>query len=169
MTLITPAGALSLRPGALAAISLVLVLSAPSAEAGSLGRCTTAETPWPVVLPDGSVHEEKQLNICLSQELNPVTGLHRITVGKHAVGSYTSRIGRSEAPAGNDPVLVFYRNASNEHRLVGYAWPDGETMRTYRLVDPAGSSSELRRLARMPLLERPDAGEDLILIAAVRY
>jgi len=141
------------------------LLATPQAEANR-GRCATADAPWPIILPDGAVHEGGRLKICLSLTLNPVTGLHEIQIGKYSIGRYMSRIGDSEGQVSDSPVLVFLRNLSGQHRLIGYAWPNGDSMRTYRLFDLSRPRKEALRAARTPLLEDIDTDDTSVLMAA---
>ena len=106
------------------------------------------------------------MRVCLRHSLNPVTGLHEIKIDKQTFGRYMSRIGESEGRTEDTPVLVFHRNSSGQHRLVGYAWPDGDSMTTYRLFDLSRPHKEALRLAKAPLLQELDSGSETILMAA---
>jgi hypothetical protein len=150
--------------GTLALGVVVLLVSVP-AEAQYRGKCATADTPWPVVLPDGSVHDGSRLKVCLRHSLNPVTGLHEINIDRHSFGRFMSRIGESEGRTEDTPVLVFHRNALGQHRLVGYAWPHGDSMTTYRLFDLGRPYKEALKLARAPLLKEVDSDSEMVLMA----
>jgi hypothetical protein len=134
------------------------------------GRCIRVETPWPVVLPDGSAHQAGTLRLCLRHEWTPVTGLHEIRVDGTSLGLFMSRIGKSEGRSERDPLVVFQRNVNEQHRLVGYAWPEGEVMRTFTLRQVDESPREIprgtarKRNKRLPLI---DSDETKVLVAAV--
>jgi hypothetical protein len=91
----------------------------------------------------------------------------KIRVNGHTVGiAYPCRVGTSEARVEeNVPVVVFRPTASGEFHLVGYAWPHGKTMRTYRLHEPRFGRKIAAQLAQAPLL---DETEGIALLAAVR-
>ena len=117
------------------------------------GQCARIELPWPIVLPDGSTHEAGSLKLCLQQMWTPASGLHEIRVNGRSIGLFMSRVGTSEAPVERVPVVVFRRNGTDEHYLLGYAWPDGEIMRTYLLHKFGKAPRAIARKSRLPLLE----------------
>ena len=142
-----------------------LVVLAPSlAWSQNRGQCARIETPWPVVLPDGSTHDAGSLNLCLQQMWTPASGLHEIRVNGRSIGLFMSRIGTGEGPVELLPVVVFQRNGTNERYLLGYAWPNGETMRTYILQRSGKAPRVIARNSRLPLL---DSENTEILIAAL--
>ncbi len=147
------------------ALGVVVALTPATARAEETGRCARADVPWPVTLPDGSTHDAGALALCLQQMWTPASGLHEIRVNGHPTGLFMSRLGNTEGPAESTPVMVFARNLSGEHRLIGYAWPDGDVMRTYTLRKFGKVSTVVARQERLPLLDRPDA--DIVLVAAL--
>ncbi|MHC4093932.1 MAG: hypothetical protein ACYSVY_27280 [Planctomycetota bacterium] len=146
------------------ALGLVVALTSSPAWSESPGRCAKVEVPWPIVLPDGSAHEAGSLRVCLQQMWTPAAGLHEVRVNGTAIGLFMSRVGKSENPAEPGPIVIFQRNGTDEHYLVGYAWPDGETMRTYALHKFGKVTNATARRLRLPLLDSPD---NEILLAAL--
>ncbi len=138
-----------------AAVTLgTLVALAPAlAWSQDRGQCARIELPWPIVLPDGSAHEAGSVKLCLQQMWTPASGLHEIRVNGTSIGLFMSSVGKSEGPVERVPVVVFQRNGTDEHYLVGYAWPDGETMRTYTLRRFGKAPRGIARKSRLPLLE----------------
>jgi hypothetical protein len=147
-------------------LGVVVALGPSTAWAEEVGRCARAELPWAVTLPDGSTHDAGSLTLCLQQLWTPVSGLHEIRVNGHATGLFMSRLGRAEGPIEKTPVMVFaHPITSDEYRLVGYAWPDGDVMRTYTLRRSGKVPTTVAKRARLPLLDRPDA--DTVQVAAL--
>jgi hypothetical protein len=111
-----------------------LILFAPAAAQGS-GDCLQAEVPTPMVLPDGSEHPAGSLRICMSKNYSPVSGLHKTSVDGRVIGLFRSRQGVSEAEftGRNDPFVLFHRGENDHLVLVGFAWPSGERLQTYRM------------------------------------
>jgi hypothetical protein len=150
--------------------ALTLALGAVVAFAPSLtwsqqrGQCARIDTPWPMVLPDGSIHEAGSLNLCLQQMWTPASGLHEIRVNGKSLGLFMSRVGTGEGPVEGMPVVVFQRNGTDERSLLGYAWPDGAVMKTYVLDGFGRSPRKIARKAPLPLLESVTTE---ILIAAL--
>ena len=134
-------------------LGAVVVLAPSLAWSEDRGQCARIEAPWPMVLPDGSTHEAGSLKLCLQQMWTPASGLHEIRVNGRSIGLFMSRVGTSEEPVEGVPVVVFQRNGTDEHYLVGYAWPDGEAMRTYILRRFGEVPREIARNLRLPLLE----------------
>ena len=153
--------------GWLAALALgILVAFTPSpAWAEQTGRCARAAVPWPVTLPDGSVHDAGTLKLCLQQMWTPASGLHEIRVNEHPMGVFISRLGRTEGLVDTTPMMVFERSVTDRYSLIGYAWPDGDAMRTYTLRKFGKVSETVSKRASMPLFERPDT--DIVLVAAL--
>ena len=141
------------RWAAAVALGAVVALAPSLAWSQDPGRCARVEAPWPMVLPDGSTHEAGSLKLCLQQMWTPASGLHEIRVNGRSIGLFMSRVGTSEAPVERVPVVVFQRNGTDEHYLLGYAWPDGEIMRTYLLHKFGKAPRAIARKSRLPLLE----------------
>jgi len=124
--------------------------------------------PWSFVLPDGSVIPAGALTLCLSRVHDPVTGLHELRAEGHDVGLYMSRLGQAEGDPEGDPealpVVVFGVSAVGSHRLLGYTFPVGDRIETFRFYDPRAGAAELVA-ARGPLLA-PEASGETMLIAA---
>ena len=95
----------------------------------------------------------------------PASGLHEIRINGHPTGLFMSRLGTTEGLVEDTPIMVFGRDPSGEHRLIGYAWPDGEVMRTYTLRKFGKVSAAVSKRASLPLLDRSDA--DVVLVAAL--
>ena len=142
-----------LRWAAVLALGAVVVLAPSPAWSQNRGQCARIEVPWPVVLPDGSTHEAGSLNLCLQQMWTPASGLHEIRVNGKPIGLFMSRVGTSEESGEGVPVVVFQRYGSDEHHLVGYAWPDDGAMRTYVLRKFGKASRDTARNSPLPLLE----------------
>jgi len=135
------------------AVLALLALAASPAWSQNRGQCAQIEAPWPMVLPDGSTHEAGALKLCLQEMWTPASGLHEIRVNGASLGLFMSRVGTSEEPAEGVPVVVFQRDGTNEHYLVGYAWPDGRTLRTYVLRWTGERSRAIARNAQLPLFK----------------
>lgn len=148
------------------ALGLLVALAPSPAWSESTGRCASVELPWPVVLPDGSAHEAGSLKVCLQQMWTSAAGLHEIRVNGTAIGLFMSRVGESESPAEPGPIVIFQRRGTDEHYLVGYAWPNGDVMRTYALHKFGKVTDAMARRLRRPLLDSPD---NEILLAALDH
>ena len=143
-----------IRWAAAVALGAVVAIAPSLAWSQDRGQCARIEAPWPIVLPDGSAHEAGSLKLCLQQMWTPASGLHEIRVNGRSIGLFMSRVGTSEEPVEGVPVVVFQRNGTDEHYLVGYAWPDGETMRTYTLRRfGKAPRNVIARNSRLPLVE----------------
>lgn len=141
-----------------------LVFLAPSpAWSQDRGRCARIETPWPVVLPDGSTHDAGSMNLCLQQMWTPASGLHEVRVNGKSTRLFMSRVGTSEATVEGVPIVVFQRNETDEHHLIGYAWPDGSDMRTYILRRSGKAPDLIATNSPLPLLT---SGNTEVLMAA---
>jgi hypothetical protein len=146
-------------------VALAMIGAALPAQAQGRDRCVNVVSPRPIILPDGSRHEPGLLQLCLNHVSDPVTAHLKIRVNGQTVGiAYPCRVGVSEART-EDPIVVFKRASSGEFYLVGYAWPDGETMRTYRLHESRFGRKVAALMAKAPLLEET---EGIALMAAVR-
>ena len=152
------------RWAAAVALGAVVILAPSPAWSEDRGQCARIEAPWPIVLPDGSTHEAGSLKLCLQQMWTPASGLHEIRVNGMSIGLFMSRVGTSEGPVEGLPVVVFQRYGTDEHHLVGYAWPDGGAMRTYVLRKFGKAPRETARNSRLPLLESETTE---ILVAAL--
>ena len=141
------------RWAAAVALGAMVILAPSLAWSQDRGQCARIDAPWPMVLPDGSVHEAGSLNLCLQQMWTPASGLHEIRVNGVSLGLYTSRVATSERPVEDMPVVVFQRTETDERQLLGYAWPDGEFMRTYILQGTGKTSRTITQNSRLPLLE----------------
>ena len=141
-------------------LTLVMVAFAGSpAWSESSGRCAWVEVPWPTTLPDGSMHEAGAIKLCLQQMWTPASGLHEIQINGASFGLFMSRVGRNEGRIEDVPMVVFQKNATGQHHLIGYAWPDGDAMRTYVLHQSGKASSTMarsKRKKRLPLFETED-------------
>ena len=133
-------------------VGAVLALAPSLTWSESRGQCARIEAPWPIVLPDGSIHEAGSLKLCLQQMWTPASGLHEIRVNERTIGMFMSRVGTSEQPVESVPIVVFQRNGTDEHHLVGYAWPDGESMRTYFLRRSGEAARAIAWDSQLPLL-----------------
>ncbi len=132
-----------------AAVLLCLIVGAV-ARAETPAGCVSLDVPAPFILPDGTVHAAAPLRLCLDDELNPVTGLHRIYVRGQPAGYALSRVSTPEAPVNSGPYAVF-RADRGRLRLAGYAVAyDGRTY-LYRLREPRvapGAVSATKRAGR---------------------
>jgi hypothetical protein len=147
---------------------LVVAFAGSPAWSESRGRCAWVEVPWPMTLPDGSAHEAGRVKLCLQQMWTPASGLHEIQVNGASRGLFMSRAGSSEGPISDLPVVVFQKYETGEYHLIGYAWPDGDSMRTYVLHQSGKAPSATawnKRKKRLPLFETEDHE---ILAALVR-
>jgi hypothetical protein len=145
--------------------------------------CVRAETPGPIVLPDGSTHDAGSIRLCLHQRHSPVAGLHRAYVNGYAVGMFVSRRSESEGlrtlwrcnptrtplvialvcgafPEGR-PYMMFHRDESGTMVLKGYGVRFGDR---YQVYDLNATKSSNRQLAESL---RSTADDDVVLLAAV--
>jgi hypothetical protein len=146
---------------------LVVVLLAVSpawSQAG--GSCVSAEIPWQMEMPDGSVHKPGQVSLCYVRNYNPVSGLHALKVNGMPLGTFQSTVARSEEQESLHPILVFKSDGAGHVRLVAYAWPTEQAMEVYWLHQPGESLSQVRQ-ASMPIrtLQRE---QDYYVVAASR-
>lgn len=129
---------------ALGILAPFVCLAMPSdARAQLIGDCLTVQVPAPMVLPDGDRHPAGALRICHSKSHSPVSSLHKTFVNGTQVGYLRSRRGTSEGLAEDQPYVLFQRVEGGELVLLGYAWPDGNKMATYRLADPITRQARL--------------------------
>jgi hypothetical protein len=140
------------------AVAIAAVLTMSDTLSSTRGRCATVEVPWPIVLPDGSVHDSGSLKVCMHHQMNPITGLHEVRVDGMTIGLFASRTGASEGRSGAHPVMVFHRGEHGRHHLVGYAWPTVEGMETHLLYH-FGKTIERPLPPRLPLSAQNDDGK----------
>ncbi len=95
-------------------------------------HCISVDVPAPFVLPDGAVFPAGELRLCLSQNFNPVSGLHRVYVAHAPVGLMMSRVSNAETPKESGPSVLFYADAG-KLRLVGYTVPSNGKVFSYKL------------------------------------
>ncbi len=137
---------------------LVLALLAASpAWSGSGGTCVSADIPWQMEMPDGSIHEPGNVKLCYVRDYNPVSGLHSLQVDGMPLGMFQSTVAHSEEQASIHPILVLKSDGNGHVRLVAYAWPREESMSVYWLYGPGRNTEEIRS-ASLPLqvLQRED-------------
>lgn len=136
-------------------LAAVVFLASAPALSQSRGECALVKAPWPMALPDGAIHGAGTLTLCLQQMWTPSTGLHEVRVNGKSLGLFMSSVGASEGPNNDLPLVVFRREQKDEEfRLLGYAWPDGDVMRTFILREfgrtPRSAATEV---AQLPLVE----------------
>ncbi len=131
-----------------AALTALLVLTPSPAWSADRGQCARIEAPFEMTLPDGKTYEAGSLKLCLQQMFTPAAGMHEIVVNGKSLGLYTSRIGTSEEPVGGLPVVVFQRRGSGAYSLIGYAWPESGSMRTYMLgkIEPERRAAAKKKI-----------------------
>jgi len=105
---------------------LLLVL-ATAAGSRAEAACYIADVPEAMVMPDDSVHQAGQLEICLTRMFSPVAGFHRITVDGRVAGLFRSRV-LTESPAEGDEksYFVFARLPDGTYELDSFANLDGQ-------------------------------------------
>ena len=103
--------------------------------AQELDTCVTARIPEAYVLPDGSRHEPGRLSLCLTENLSPVTGLHRVAVEGHTLGLARSHRTLAESRDVTEP-LVLFRRRDGHLELVGYVVRIDRKTWSYVLADP---------------------------------
>lgn len=98
------------------------------------GRCISADVDSPIVLPDGSRHSAGSLEICVSRIHSPVASLHETRIDGRHVGIYLGQSAANEERAeGQEPYMMFGRSVAGDLVLRGYAVPDGDRMRAFRM------------------------------------
>ena len=60
------------RKSWIGAFLVLLAVSSTWSLAG--GNCVSADIPWQMEMPDGSVHEPGRVTLCYIREYNPVSG-----------------------------------------------------------------------------------------------
>ncbi len=157
----------AIRLGTVVALAMTAFALSP-VWSESPGRCARVEVPWPVTLPDGSVHDARSLQLCLQQMWTNKSGLHEIRVNGASRGLFMSRAGKSEGPIEELPVVVFEKNAAGTHHLIGYAWPGRESMRTYVMHQSGTDSSAVAWNKRKKKLPLSGTEDHVILVAVAR-
>ena len=148
---------------------LVLALLAVGpAWSGSGGTCVSAEIPWQMEMPDGSVHEPGTIKLCHVQDYNPVSGLHSLQVDGMPLGMFQSTIAHSEEQASIHPILVLKSDGNNHVRLVAYAWPRERSMEVYWLHRPGENLGQVRQ-ASIPLRALQREQEYYVVAASRGY
>lgn len=112
-------------------IAALLLLSQPLL-AGERGRCVRLDFDTPVTLPDGSVHDNGTLRVCLERDLTPVSGLHAIYVDNVPIGYFSSQAFAPE-DATPRPAAVAFERSADATRLIGYTVSNGRSVEAYRL------------------------------------
>ncbi len=147
-------------------IGVFLLLLAVSPAWSQVGRnCISADIPWQMEMPDGSVHEPGQVTLCYVREYNPVSALYALKVDGMPLGIFQSTVARSEEQTSSHPILILKTDGNGHVRLVAYAWPVEDYMNICWLHEP-GRNAESRTVS-VPLLELQRKGE-YYLIAASR-
>ena len=107
------------RWAAAIALGAVVVLAPSPAWSQERGRYALSETPRPIVLSGGSIHE---------------AGAFTPSLQRRVTFSFIPRpIGTSEGPVESLRVVVLQQNGRDGHDLVSYAWPDAGALGTYIL------------------------------------
>ena len=122
------------RMGLVASVIVATAFVSGLASAQERGRCLTVNVPAEFVTPDRVTHGPGTLKLCVARVHSPVSVLHKLYIDGHMVGMLQSRTGRSEGPVESDPYVQFQWNGRGQLLLVGYAWPDGDRMRTHILA-----------------------------------
>ena len=152
-----------------APIVLVLVLLAVSPVCSQPGgSCVSAEVPWQMEMPDGSIHDPGQVTLCYLRQYNPVAGLHALKVDGMPLGTFQSTVAYSEEQASIHPILVFKSDGADHVRLVAYAWPTEESMELYWLHQPGQNLGQVRQ-ASLPLRTLQREHEYYVVAASRRY
>jgi len=150
-------------------IGLCLVLLAISpAWSQPGGNCVSAEIPWQMEMPDGSIHDPGKVSLCYVREYNPVSGLHSLQVDGMPLGMIQSTMARSEEQASIHPILVLKSDGQGHVRLVAYAWPTEQSMEVYWLHRPGQNLGQTRQ-ASMPLRELQRQEEYYVVAASRGY
>lgn len=148
-----------------AVIALSLASGAKVAqEPASLGECLAVQTPWPVRLPDDSVHPAATIQICNSREYSPVQFLEKVSVNGFPVGMFLSRTGFGEAPVKSAPFVAFSRGPGGVYRLDACGWPEPNRTRIFFLRQ---DRSPTRWTQGAGVESRSSGGGPPVLLAAV--
>ena len=102
-------------------LSLVTIAGGTLAAASDLGRCETAAVRGPVVLPDGSLHQARTVQVCRTVEYSPVLALHKISVDGRPIGLFVGRSAPLETSADQRPYMILERDSAGRLELRGYA------------------------------------------------
>lgn len=130
-----------MRRLSVAALALAVLAVPGGAPAHALGDCVVARVPAGLVLPDGSVREAATLKICLTSNFTPTSAIHKTYVDGHPIGLLRSYRGRSEGRALDRPFVLLRRSERGELSLLGYAWPDGDSMALFWLTPGAAAEA----------------------------
>jgi hypothetical protein len=157
----------SSRPRAwrVASVVVATLLVSGLVSAQERGRCLTVDVPAVFVTPDRVAHEPGALKLCVARIHSPVSVLHKLYIDGHMVGMLQSRTGLSEGPASSEPYVQFHWNGRGQMLLVGYAWPEGDRMRTH-ILSCGGGYGSLSREACIPSDTARKLDEGFILTAA---
>lgn len=150
----------------LVALAAGLLAMTPVA-AQSAGRCASAQIPWQMEMPDGSIHEPGQVKLCYLRDYNPVSGLHALQVNGMTLGVLQSTVTYSEEQAALHPILVFRSDGRGHVRLVAYAWPREHMMKVYWLHRPRNGRGDGLTVETLPLRELQRT-EEFYIVAAAR-
>jgi hypothetical protein len=120
---------------AAAAATCLFLLTLGATDAGAQSRvCVRAPIAEPFLLPDGSLHREGLLRICLDHVYTPAAVLHTIVTADGSAGVF---LGRRQVPEGRMEArsswarFVFTRNESRTLSLLGYAVATGGATEIY--------------------------------------
>jgi hypothetical protein len=143
--------------GALVIVAVAGALVAPALAASD--NCVSAVVPGPMVLPDGTAYPAGPIQICLTEKLSPVAGLHETSVGGHPVGMFLSRLSRIEASPATHPEATFHFMLTSDGVwiLEAYAMPVGQRVILYKLRSGTPPS---------PLREPPRVAEETPVVLA---
>ncbi len=101
--------------------SIAATCGATIASAGDLGRCETAYIRGLLVLPDGSLHQARSVQVCRTVEYSPVLALHKISIDGRPIGLFVGREAPLESGRDEKPYLLLERDGSGRLELRGYA------------------------------------------------
>jgi hypothetical protein len=118
-------------------IVLLLALAVGAAHAEESGSCYTAMTPATIVLPDGSVHAQGELRICMTRRLSPVEWLDVTSVDGNAIGAFRGGDSLIERGVEPPPEFVFLKRPDGSLRLFGFITSDREGARLHNLLPMA--------------------------------
>jgi len=146
------------RVVAVAGSALAIALFVSSMPAAAVGDCATAFVREAFVLPDGSEHEPGTLTLCVDRRHSPVTFMHRTYVDGMGVGLSVGGHRLSEGSAGDEPYMMFGRQASGRLTLLGYALPGRDHMEVYTLDEVFSQTADASRADRQTTVAFDFAG-----------
>ena len=118
-----------------AIIIVGLALAAGAAEAEESGSCYGAMTPASIVLPDGSVHAQGELRVCMTRRLSPVEWINVISVNGDAIGAFRGGDGAIERGLDpHQPEFVFLKRPDASLQLFGFITSDRHGARLHNLL-----------------------------------